>query len=252
MQATTKEFRGTTIGTPSIVARNLSKRFGAVQAVQDLGFDVVPGRVTGFVGPNGAGKSTTLRILLGLVEPDEGDATILGLPYRSLERPASTVGAVLEVQSFHPLRSGRNHLRMLAAASGIDDSRVDEVLEVVGLTEAARRKAGGYSLGMRQRLALAGALLGDPQVLILDEPANGLDPHGIRWLRRTMRDVAGVGKAVLVSSHLLSEMAQMADDVIVIDRGRLIRQGSIAELTEGGSVSLEDVFLELTDEEGVR
>lgn len=252
MQTATNEVRGAVIGTPAIVARNLRKRFGPVQAVDDLSFEVVPGRVTGFVGPNGAGKSTTLRMLLGLVEPDEGAATVLGLPYRSLERPATTVGAVLEVQSFHPLRSGRNHLRMLAAASGIDDGRVDEVLDVVGLGDAARRKAGGYSLGMRQRLGLAGALLGDPQVLILDEPANGLDPHGIRWLRRTMRDIAGEGKAVLVSSHLLSEMAQTADDVIVIDRGRLVRQGTIAELTDGGTVSLEDVFLELTDEEGVR
>ncbi len=240
------------VGTPAIVARGLTKRFGSLTAVDGLSFEVVPGRVTGFVGPNGAGKSTTLRMLLGLVEPDEGTATVLGLPYASLEQPMTTVGAVLEVQSFHPLRTGRNHLRVLAAASGIDDARVDAALELVGMTDAAGRKAGGYSLGMRQRLGLAGALLGDPSVLILDEPANGLDPHGIRWLRTTLRDVAAGGKAVLVSSHLLAEMARMVDDVIVIDRGRLLRQGAIEELTDAGAASLEDVFLELTDEGGVR
>jgi ABC-2 type transport system ATP-binding protein len=241
-----------TVGTPAIVARGLTKRFGSVTAVDGLSFEIVPGRVTGFVGPNGAGKSTTLRMLLGLVEPDEGTATVLGLPYASLERPMTTVGAVLEVQSFHPLRTGRNHLRVLAAASGIDDARVDAALDLVGMTDAAGRKAGGYSLGMRQRLGLAGALLGDPSVLILDEPANGLDPHGIRWLRTTLREVAAGGKAVLVSSHLLAEVARMADDVIVIDRGRLLRQGAIEELTDAGAASLEDVFLELTDEGGVR
>jgi ABC-2 type transport system ATP-binding protein len=158
----------------------------------------------------------------------------------------------LEVQSFHPLRSGRNHLRVLAAASGIEEARVGEVLDAVGLAEAADRKAGGYSLGMRQRLGLAAALLGDPKVLVLDEPANGLDPHGIRWLRETLRQVAAAGNGVLVSSHLLSEMAQMADDVIVIDHGRLRYQGSIADLTKAGDESLEDVFLEMTDEEGIR
>jgi ABC-2 type transport system ATP-binding protein len=228
-----------TIGSPAIVARGLVKRFGSVTAVDDLSFEVVPGRVTGFVGPNGAGKSTTLRILLGL-------------PYGSADRPARTIGAVLEVQSFHPLRSGRNHLRVLAAASGIPERRVGEVLEIVDLQSAADRKAGGYSLGMRQRLGLAVALLGDPKVLVLDEPANGLDPHGIRWLRQTVRRVAADGNAVLVSSHLLGEMAQVADDVIVIDHGRLRYQGSIADLTKAGAESLEDVFLELTDEEGIR
>jgi ABC-2 type transport system ATP-binding protein len=243
---------GAPLGSPAIVARNLTKRFGRVTAVEDLSFDVLPGRVTGFLGPNGAGKSTTLRMLLGLAEPDGGTATVLGLPYGSLEQPARTVGAVLEVQSFHPLRSGSDHLRVLAAAAGIADARVDAVLEEVGLTDAARRKAGGYSLGMRQRLALAGAMLGDPPVLILDEPANGLDPHGIRWLRETLRAFAARGNAVLVSSHLLAEMAQMADDVIVVDRGRLLRQGSVLDLTDGGNESLEDVFLELTEEEGVR
>jgi ABC-2 type transport system ATP-binding protein len=221
------------IGSPAIVARGLTKRFGAVTAVQDLSFEVRPGKVTGFLGPNGAGKSTTMRMVLGLVRPTSGSATVLGLPYPSLDRPSTAVGAVLEVQSFHPLRTGRNHLRVLAAASGIDDARIDVVLEQVGLTDAADRKAGGYSLGMRQRLGLAGALLGDPAILILDEPANGLDPQGIRWLREFLRWFAASGNAVLVSSHLLSEMAQMADDLIVIDHGRLLRQGSVADLTAG-------------------
>jgi ABC-2 type transport system ATP-binding protein len=244
--------QATQVGSPAIVARRLTKRFGDVTAVDGLSFEVVPGRVTGFVGPNGAGKSTTLRMLLGLVEPDDGQATILGLPYASLEDPITVAGAVLEVQSFHPLRSGRNHLRVLAAASGIDDARVDEVLEIVGMTAAARRKAGKYSLGMRQRLGLAAALLGDPSVLILDEPANGLDPHGIRWLRTTLRDLAGEGKAVLVSSHQLDEVARMADEVIVIDRGRMLRQGSLAELTNDGATNLEELFLDLTDGKGIR
>jgi len=221
------------IGSPAVVARGLTKRFGSVEAVRDLSFEVRPGQVTGFLGPNGAGKSTTMRMVLGLVRPTEGSASVLGLPYASLDRPATAVGAVLEVQSFHPLRSGRNHLRVLAATSGLPDERVDDVLDLVDLAAAADRKAGGYSLGMRQRLGLAGALLGDPRVLILDEPANGLDPQGIRWLREFLRGFAVQGNAVFVSSHLLSEMAQMADEVVVIDRGRLVRQGSIVGLTGG-------------------
>lgn len=224
------------VGSPAIVARGLTKRFGQVTAVHDLSFEVRPGRVTGFLGPNGAGKSTTLRMLLGLVRPTSGDATILGMPYGSLDRPTRAVGAVLETQSFHPIRSGRDHLRVLVAASGLPRTRADEVLDQVGLTGSASRKVGKYSLGMRQRLGLASALLGDPRVLILDEPANGLDPQGIRWLREFLREFASRGNAVLVSSHLLAEMAQMADDVIVIHRGRLIRQGSVDELTTGGSV----------------
>jgi ABC-2 type transport system ATP-binding protein len=240
-----------TVATPAIAVRGLTKRFGPVTAVDDLSFEVVPGRVTGFVGPNGAGKSTTLRILLGLVTPDTGTATVLGLPYASLERPA-TVGAVLDAQAFHPLRTGRDHLRVLAAATGIDDARVLEILETVDLAAAADRKAGKYSLGMRQRLGLAAALLGDPDVLVLDEPANGLDPHGIRWLRRTLRAFADTGRAVLVSSHLLAEMARTADDVIVVDRGRLVAAGSVDELTNDGTISLEDAFLELTEEGGIR
>jgi ABC-2 type transport system ATP-binding protein len=237
MITTTAAPTGTTrpVGSPAIVARGLTKRFGAVTAVQDLSFEVRPGQVTGFLGPNGAGKSTTLRMVLGLVRPTSGSASVLGMPYTSLDRPSTAVGAVLEVQSFHPLRTGRNHLRVLAAASGIDDARIDEVLEQVGLTDAADRRAGGYSLGMRQRLGLAGALLGDPAILILDEPANGLDPQGIRWLREFLRWFAASGNAVLVSSHLLSEMAQMADALIVIDHGRLVRQGSVSDLTGGRS-----------------
>jgi ABC-2 type transport system ATP-binding protein len=188
--------------------------------------------VTGFLGPNGAGKSTTLRIVLGLVAPTEGSATVLGLPYRSLREPTETVGAVLETQSFNPLRSGRNHLRVLASASGIPQQRVDEVLELVGLEAAARRNAGTYSLGMRQRLGLGAALLGEPRILILDEPANGLDPQGIRWLRDFLRGFAAKGNAVLVSSHVLTEMAQLADEAIVISRGRLVRQAPIHELTK--------------------
>jgi ABC-2 type transport system ATP-binding protein len=200
--------------------------------VRDLSFEVHPGVVTGFLGPNGAGKSTTLRMVLGLVAPTEGSATVLGRRYADLDQPARAVGAVLETQSFNPLRSGRNHLRALAAASRIADARVDEVLEQVGLTAAARRNAGTYSLGMRQRLALGAALLGDPQVLILDEPANGLDPQGIRWLRDLLRGFAAEGRAVLISSHVLTEVAQIADEAIVISRGRLVRQGPLSDLID--------------------
>jgi len=226
----------TALGSPAIVARNLTKRFGDVVAVDDVTFEVLPGRVTGFLGPNGAGKSTTMRMVLGLVTPTAGTATVLGLPYASLSDPARAVGAVLETQSFNPLRSGRDHLRVIAAATGIDPRRVEEVLAQVDLVDAAGRKAGRYSLGMRQRLALAAALLGDPEVLILDEPANGLDPQGIRWLREFLRWFADRGRAVLVSSHLLGEMSQLADDVIVIDRGRSIRQGAIGEVVGGRGV----------------
>jgi ABC-2 type transport system ATP-binding protein len=240
------------VASPAIAARGLTKRFGPIVAVDDLSFEVALGRVTGFVGPNGAGKSTTLRMLLDLVRPDAGTAAIAGMPYTSLDRPAATVGAVLDAQAAaHPLRSGRDHLRVLAAAAAIDDGRVEEVLETVDLAAAAHRKVGKYSLGMRQRLGLAAALLGDPDVLVLDEPANGLDPHGIRWLRRTVRSFAENGKAVLVSSHQLAEMAQTADDVIVVDRGRLVAAGTVDDLTRAGS-TLEEVFLELTDEGGIR
>jgi ABC-2 type transport system ATP-binding protein len=216
----------------AISVRGVTKRFGSVVAVNDLSFDVHPGLVTGFLGANGAGKSTTLRAILGLVAPTAGSATVLGERYEDLAEPARAVGAVLETQSFNPLRSGRNHLRVLAAASSIPDARVDEVLEQVGLAAVARRHAATYSLGMRQRLALGAALLGDPRILILDEPTNGLDPQGIRWLRDLLRALAADGRAILVSSHVLTEVAQIADDVVVIANGRLVRQGPLAELTD--------------------
>ncbi|MEO6955212.1 MAG: ATP-binding cassette domain-containing protein [Antricoccus sp.] len=216
-------------GSGRIVVNSLTKRYGSLTAVHDLSFTVEPGSITGFLGPNGAGKSTSLRMILGLNEPTSGSSTINGVPYHQLASPITTVGAVLDT-TFHPARSGRNHLRVYAAAGGIDDNRVDAVLEQVGLTKAARRKAGGYSLGMRQRLGLATALLGDPQVLLLDEPANGLDPEGIQWLRRFLRHLAGQGRTILISSHLLQEIEQTVDSVVIIAKGELVRQGTLAEL----------------------
>ena len=216
-----------------IEVEGLSKRFGKTQAVAGLSFRVEPGTITGFLGPNGAGKSTTLRAVLGLVHPDAGAATVLGVPYRELDRPLHRVGAVLEASEVHPGRSGRNHLRVQAAAAGLPASRGQEVLELVELSAAARRRVRGYSLGMRQRLGLATALLGDPEVLVLDEPANGLDPAGIRWLRDFLRSLAAEGRTILVSSHVLSEVAQTADRVVIIHRGRLIQQATIAEVLAG-------------------
>jgi len=213
-----------------IEVESLRKRFGHVRAVDDLSFRAAPGAVTGFLGPNGAGKSTTLRSVLGLVHPDAGSARVLGRRYRDLDRPTERVGAILEASEIHPGRSGRNHLRVLARAAGVPSSRVDEVLRLVELEGAARRRAGGYSLGMRQRLGLATALLGDPEVLIADEPANGLDPQGIRWLRDFLRSLAAEGRTVLVSSHVLAEVAQTADEIVIINRGRLVVQGPIAEI----------------------
>jgi len=219
----------------SIVVEHLTKRFGSgVTAVKDLSFSAAPGKVTGFLGPNGAGKTTTLRCLLGLVAQTAGTATIDGITYREIENPITVVGASLEASGAHPARTARNHLRMIASAAKIADSRVSEVLETVGLTAAADRKVGGYSLGMRQRLALAVALLGDPKVLILDEPANGLDPEGISWLRTFLRHQASKGVSVLISSHVLSEVQQTVDDVIIIRSGSLVYQGSLHSLTEGG------------------
>jgi ABC-2 type transport system ATP-binding protein len=215
----------------------LSKRFGSVQAVSDLSFQVDAGRVTGFLGPNGAGKSTTIRMLLGLVRIDAGSALIDGRVYGQLEEPSRHVGAVLEDASFHPGRSGRNHLRILAAAGGHPPSRVDEVLEIVGISNAGDRRVKGYSMGMRQRLAIAAALLGDPEVLILDEPANGLDPPGIRWMRELLRSEAARGRAVLVSSHLLSEVSQTVDDIVVISHGTHRASGPLQDVlgrAEGG------------------
>jgi ABC-2 type transport system ATP-binding protein len=218
------------------VATSLTKRFGDVRAVDDLGFVVEPGTVTGFLGPNGAGKTTTLRMILGLVRPDAGTATISGLPYAELARPNDEVGALLDATGFHPARSGRDHLRVQCTVNGYPDQRADETLEIVGLTTAARRPVRGYSLGMRQRLALASALLGDPAVLALDEPANGLDPEGMAWLRRLLRDLAARGRTVLVSSHVLFELEQLVDHVVVIADGRLIRQGPLTELSGHGGV----------------
>jgi ABC-2 type transport system ATP-binding protein len=213
--------------------RELSKHFGDVAAVKNLSFDIEAGRVTGFLGPNGAGKSTTLRALLGLVSPSSGSATFDGLRYDELEQPAARVGAVLEDASFHPGRSARNHLRVLAVTGGHRAARVDEILSAVGLSDAADRRVKGYSMGMRQRLAIASALLGDPQVLILDEPTNGLDPPGISWIRELLREQASHGRAVLVSSHVLAEVAQSVDDVVVIADGELRAQGTLEQVLGG-------------------
>jgi len=216
-----------------IEAEGLGKRFGSTQAVSELTFAVHPGVVTGFLGPNGAGKSTTLRAILGLIRPDSGTTRVLGVPYAELPRPLEQVGAVLEASHLHPGRSGRDHLRVLASSAGLPRSRIEEVLGLVELTGASRRRTKGYSLGMRQRLGLAAALLGDPEVLVLDEPANGLDPQGIRWLRDLVRRLAGEGRTILLSSHVLAEVAQVVDEVVIIHRGRLVRKGSIAELQSG-------------------
>jgi ABC-2 type transport system ATP-binding protein len=217
----------------AIEIHGVSKRFGKVHAVDDLSFEVGAGRVTGFLGPNGAGKSTTLRMLLGLIHPDAGNGSFAGQSYGELSHPSAHVGAVLEDASFHPGRSGRNHLRVLATAGRHPASRVDEVLAEVGLTDAAGRRVKGYSMGMRQRLAIAAALLGDPDVLILDEPTNGLDPPGIRWVRDLLRAQAARGRAVLVSSHLLSEVAQSVDDVVVIAHGKLRGSGPLEQVLGG-------------------
>ena len=217
-------------GSGRIVVQHLSKNFGAVQAVSNLSFTVEPGSVTGFIGPNGAGKTTTLRMILGLVRPSQGMATINGLPHDKLGNPATVVGSVLENEGFHPKRTARNHLRVYAAAIGVPDTRVAEVLGLVGLSEAGNRKVGGFSLGMRQRLALAAALLGNPQVLILDEPANGLDPEGIAWLRQFLRNFAREGRTVLVSSHLLAELEQTIDQVVIVSRGQTMYYGPLDQL----------------------
>jgi ABC-2 type transport system ATP-binding protein len=223
-------------GAAAIEAVGLTKRYKKITAVDDLSFRIREGAVTGFLGPNGAGKTTTLRMVLGLARPSAGHATIEGKRYLELPDPARIVGANLEVAGAHPGRTGRNHLRALAAMAGLPGSRVDEVLRMVELDTAADRRAGKYSLGMRQRLGLAATLLGDPRVLVLDEPANGLDPQGIRWLRDFLRGMAAEGRTVLVSSHVLAEVAQTVDDVVVIHRGRLVDQGPISRLTAGGGV----------------
>ncbi len=230
---------------PVVDVTSLTKRYGDLEAVGDLTFTLGRGTVTGFLGPNGAGKTTTLRLLLGLAEPTAGEALVFGRRYRELDEPAHRVGAVLESNDLHPGRSGHDHLRALALAAEVTSTRVDEVLELVELTSDGDRKVKTYSLGMRQRLALASALLGEPELLLLDEPANGLDPTGVRWLRGFLRSFAEGGRTVLVSSHILAEVAQLVDHVMIIDRGRLLAAGPLDELTGGGR-SLEDVYIGLT------
>ena len=223
---------------PVVVAESLTKRFGEVLAVDDLSFALEPGTITGFLGPNGAGKTTTLRMLLGLAAPTKGRALVFEQPYAEIEHPALRIGAVLEATDFHPGRSGRDHLRMLGQAVGVPDSRADEVLALVELRDAGRRRVKSYSLGMRQRLGLAAALLGEPDLLVLDEPANGLDPEGVRWLRDFLRAFASGGRTVLVSSHVLAEVAQTVDQVLIISHGRLVIESSLEDLTArvGGAV----------------
>jgi ABC-2 type transport system ATP-binding protein len=212
---------------PVITVQGLTKRFGSKFAVADLSFDVHEARVTGFLGPNGSGKSTTMRCMLGLDRPDAGQSLFAGQPYRNLDHPLHQVGALLDAGYVHPGRSGRNHLRWLAASNGLPTAKVDEVLAIVGLAEVAKNRVKTYSLGMKQRLGLAGVLLGDPHTIILDEPANGLDPEGIRWIRDVLVHLASLGKTILVSSHLLSEMALMANSLVVIGKGQLIEQCSV-------------------------
>jgi ABC-2 type transport system ATP-binding protein len=229
-----------------ISVRGLTKRYGGTLAVDDLTFDVQPGTVTGFLGPNGSGKSTTMRLIMGLDTPTRGTARIGGLPYQSLDWPLRTVGALLEARSFHPGRTARAHLTALAGGGGIPRRRVEEVLSLVGLSDAASRRAGKFSLGMGQRLGIAAALLGDPRVLLLDEPVNGLDPEGVRWIRGLMRSLAAEGRTVLVSSHLISELAQTADRVIVIGHGRLLADTTVEDLAARAGGSLEEAFFGLT------
>ena len=231
---------------PAVVrVDHLTKRFGSLVAVDDLTFGLEAGTVTAFLGPNGAGKTTTLRVLLGLMRPTAGEALVFGRRYAEHPDPARRVGAVLESAAFHPGRSGREHLIALALAAGLPMVRADEVLRLVDLDHAARRRVTTYSLGMRQRLGLAAALLGDPELLVLDEPTNGLDPEGVHWMRTFIRDFASDGKTVLVSSHLLAEVSQTVDRVVIIDRGKLVTSGRLDELVQG-STTLESVFLELT------
>jgi len=230
-----------------ISVQGLTKRYGGTLAVDDLSFAVRPGAVTGFLGPNGSGKSTTMRLLLGLDAPSRGSALVGGVPYRELRWPARSVGAVLEARSFHPGRTARAHLLALAAASRLPRRRVDEVLSLVDLAGAGSRRAGGFSFGMAQRLSIAAALLGDPGVLLLDEPVNGLDPAGVRWIRDLLRSLAAQGRTVFTSSHLISEMALTADRVLVIGGGRLLADTTVEGLASRGGGSLEDAFLTLTE-----
>ncbi|HYI46418.1 MAG TPA: ATP-binding cassette domain-containing protein [Actinomycetota bacterium] len=242
----------------SIAVENLTKRFKDVTAVDGLSFEVSSGRVTGFVGPNGAGKTTTMRCLLDLASPTSGTAIVNGKRYRDLDNPLRTVGTVLEGSSFYPGRTGRDHLRVLGRTAGVGDARVDEVLDMVGLAAFANKRTKGYSLGMRQRLAIGGALLADPEVLVLDEPANGLDPAGIRWMRELLRYHASKGGLVLISSHVLSEVAVVVDDVVVVDHGKLVRIARLDELTRGAEVRSRfkspaaDKLADLLREQGIK
>jgi ABC-2 type transport system ATP-binding protein len=231
----------------TIAVETLTKQYRTITAVDDLTFQLAPGRITGFLGPNGAGKSTTIRLLLGLARPDAGRATINGHPYADLRDPLRHVGALIGPNVFHPGRSGRTALQIAARPARIPSQRVEEVLHLTGLASAAHRRVGGYSLGMRQRLALAAALLGDPEILVLDEPASGLDPDGVHWLRSLLRRLADEGRTIFVSSHQLAELAQTADDLVIISQGRLIAAGSMAELLQRSHASsLEDLFLAAT------
>jgi ABC-2 type transport system ATP-binding protein len=233
---------------PAIEVRGLTKRFGDITAVDDLSFTVGAGTVTGFLGPNGAGKTTTLRMLLGLIQADAGTAVINGRPYREVR---GQVGASLEATGFHPGRTARAHLRTRGMARGLDGASIDAALAMVDLADDANRRTGVFSLGMKQRLGLAAALLGDPQVLILDEPANGLDPEGVKWLRGLLRGLAGEGRTIFVSSHILTEVTQTADHVVIVNRGRLIANARLADLIRGEE-TLEDLFLNLTRKDAAK
>lgn len=262
----TLELQGRASGTdrrqgalPAIMARNVCKSFGSVTAVENVSFDVFPGRITGFLGPNGSGKTTTLRMALGLLEPTSGEVRIGDVPYAELQSPLNTVGAAMDGQAFAASRTGYQHLKCWAGLAGANSQRVDELLTMVGLRDAASRRVGGYSLGMRQRLALATALLGDPEILVLDEPANGLDPEGILWLRHTLTELAREGRTVLVSSHLLAEAQRMVDDVLLIRHGSLLYQGTLQDLLDtaessghGTDNDLEHAYLTLTSEKAAK
>jgi ABC-2 type transport system ATP-binding protein len=242
--------RGDSVNSGEIEVRNLTKLYKQVRAVDDLSFSVRAGRITGFLGPNGAGKTTTLRMLLNLVAPTAGTATIGGRRYADLEQPVRYVGAVLEASSAHKARTGVNHLRVICQAAGLPRERAEQALALVGLTPAAKRKFKGYSLGMKQRLGIAAAMLGDPRILILDEPANGLDPEGIRWMRDLLKRLAAEGRTVLVSSHLLAEMQLLADDVVIIANGRLIRQGTVDDVL-GSMTGLAQVRVRTPQRDGL-
>jgi ABC-2 type transport system ATP-binding protein len=233
--------RTTTVSDATIEVSGLRKRFGSIRALDGMTFTAAPGRVTGFVGPNGAGKSTTIRVILGLDAPDEGHALVGGQPYQHLHRPLRQVGALVDAAALQPSRTGRNHLLWMARSQDMPARRVDEVIELVGLASAARRKAGGFSLGMRQRLGIAAAMLGDPPVLILDEPFNGMDPEGIIWIRHFLRSLAAEGRAVLISSHLMGELQDTADQVVVVGRGKVLADATVKELL--ARVSGEQVLL---------